>query len=190
MMGQLIFEIKIQSFVTHPNTLRMYGYFHDEKYIYMLLELASSGCLFRELKSKVERRLLRCALKNIRRLTICGKSLQASSICTRTPSCIVISSRRTFSTASAFSSCATSAGRSTLRCSTQSIKAVNGKHSAVPSTTCHPKSFKESSMTKRSIFGASEFSVTSSAPDMHPSKPKTTNSKRTIRSCRSTCSSR
>lgn len=47
MMGQLIFEIKIQSFINHPNTLRMFGYFHDEKYIYMLLELASSGCLFR-----------------------------------------------------------------------------------------------------------------------------------------------
>jgi serine/threonine protein kinase len=37
MMNQLIFEIKIQSFISHPNTLQMYGYFQDEKYIYMLL---------------------------------------------------------------------------------------------------------------------------------------------------------
>ncbi len=53
MFGQLYFEIKLQSYVNHPNSLKMYGYFQDEKNIYLLLELASHGCLFRELKTKV-----------------------------------------------------------------------------------------------------------------------------------------
>lgn len=37
MQNQLIFEIKIQTFLNHPNTLRMYGCFHDDKNIYLLL---------------------------------------------------------------------------------------------------------------------------------------------------------
>ena len=47
MVNQLVFEIKIQTFLAHPNTLRMYGCFSDEKNIYLLLELAACGCLFR-----------------------------------------------------------------------------------------------------------------------------------------------
>jgi serine/threonine protein kinase len=54
MFGQLYFEIKLQSFISHPNALKMYGYFQDEKNIYLLLELASHSCMFRELKSKVK----------------------------------------------------------------------------------------------------------------------------------------
>lgn len=37
MENQLLFEIKIQSFLNHPNALRMFGYFNDEKNIYLLL---------------------------------------------------------------------------------------------------------------------------------------------------------
>ena len=47
MENQLLFEIKIQTFLNHPNTLKMYGCFSDSKNVYLLLELASSGCLFR-----------------------------------------------------------------------------------------------------------------------------------------------
>ena len=59
MQNQLFFEIKIQTFLNHPNTLRMYGCFSDEKNIYLLLELAAGGCLFRELRNKVVSVLLR-----------------------------------------------------------------------------------------------------------------------------------
>lgn len=47
MESQLIQEIKIQMYSNHPNILKMYGFFDDEKKIYLLLELATHGCLFR-----------------------------------------------------------------------------------------------------------------------------------------------
>lgn len=30
-------EIKLQSYMSHPNVLKMYGYFHDSKNIYLIL---------------------------------------------------------------------------------------------------------------------------------------------------------
>ncbi|XP_035795581.1 aurora kinase C-like [Anopheles albimanus] len=41
-------EIEIQSHLRHPNILRMYGYFHDETRIYLILEFAPGGTLFKE----------------------------------------------------------------------------------------------------------------------------------------------
>ncbi|ETN60481.1 serine/threonine protein kinase [Anopheles darlingi] len=41
-------EIEIQSHLRHPNILRMYGYFHDETRIYLILEYAPGGTLFKE----------------------------------------------------------------------------------------------------------------------------------------------
>uniref|UniRef100_A0AAG5CNH6 Aurora kinase n=1 Tax=Anopheles atroparvus TaxID=41427 RepID=A0AAG5CNH6_ANOAO len=41
-------EIEIQSHLRHPNILRMYGYFHDESRIYLILEYAQGGTLFKE----------------------------------------------------------------------------------------------------------------------------------------------
>jgi aurora kinase A len=43
-------EIEIQSHLRHPNILRMYGFFHDEQRIYLILEYASGGTLFNALK--------------------------------------------------------------------------------------------------------------------------------------------
>ncbi|KFB42377.1 AGAP001793-PA-like protein [Anopheles sinensis] len=40
-------EIEIQSHLRHPNILRMYGYFHDESRIYLILEYAQGGTLFK-----------------------------------------------------------------------------------------------------------------------------------------------
>ena len=34
----------------HPNVLKMYGFFSDSKKIYLLLELATNGCLFKEIR--------------------------------------------------------------------------------------------------------------------------------------------
>lgn len=36
-------EIEIQSHLRHPNILRMYGYFHDESRVYLILEYAPYG---------------------------------------------------------------------------------------------------------------------------------------------------
>lgn len=40
MEDQLLSEIKLQCYMKHPNVLQMYGYFHDETNIYLMLELA------------------------------------------------------------------------------------------------------------------------------------------------------
>jgi len=47
---QLIREIEIQAHLKHPNILRMYNYFHDDKKIYLILEYALNGELFKELQ--------------------------------------------------------------------------------------------------------------------------------------------
>lgn len=36
-------EIEIQSHLRHPNILRLYGYFHDESRVYLILEYAPKG---------------------------------------------------------------------------------------------------------------------------------------------------
>lgn len=51
MENQLLEEIKLQTFMNHPNILRMYGCIRDSKNIYLLLELGT-GCLFRELRHR------------------------------------------------------------------------------------------------------------------------------------------
>ncbi|THV04160.1 other/AUR protein kinase [Dendrothele bispora CBS 962.96] len=42
-------EIEIQQNLRHPNVLRLYGYFHDEKRIFLMLEFAGQGELYRQL---------------------------------------------------------------------------------------------------------------------------------------------
>jgi aurora kinase, other len=49
---QLVREIKIQSFLNHPNVVKMYNFFADEKYIYLMLELCYSGQLYEFLRKK------------------------------------------------------------------------------------------------------------------------------------------
>ncbi|KAI6233226.1 Aurora kinase-like [Aphelenchoides fujianensis] len=48
---QLCREIEIQAHLHHPNILRLYNYFHDEKEIYLILEFALGGELYKELQS-------------------------------------------------------------------------------------------------------------------------------------------
>eukprot|EP00736_Rhodelphis_marinus_P013870 Rmarinus@m.14801 len=47
---QLRREIEIQSHLRHPNILRMYGYFYDSKRVYLILEYAPKGELYKELQ--------------------------------------------------------------------------------------------------------------------------------------------
>jgi serine/threonine protein kinase len=43
-------EIEIQSHLRHPNILRLYGYFYDKNRVYLILEYAFKGELYKELK--------------------------------------------------------------------------------------------------------------------------------------------
>ncbi|XP_049267427.1 aurora kinase A [Rhipicephalus sanguineus] len=46
---QLQREIEIQSHLRHPHILRLYGYFHDDTRVYLILEYAPKGELYKEL---------------------------------------------------------------------------------------------------------------------------------------------
>ena len=43
-------EIEIQSHLRHPNILRMYGHFHDSKRVFLILEYAGKGELYKHLR--------------------------------------------------------------------------------------------------------------------------------------------
>jgi len=47
---QLRREIEIQSHLRHPNILRLYGYFYDQNRVYLILEYAAKGELYKELQ--------------------------------------------------------------------------------------------------------------------------------------------
>lgn len=49
-------EIEIQTHLRHPNILRMYGYFHDEQRVYLILEYAPKGACYKEMQSLPEKR--------------------------------------------------------------------------------------------------------------------------------------
>ncbi|KAJ1342296.1 hypothetical protein BSLG_003219 [Batrachochytrium salamandrivorans] len=47
---QLRREIEIQSHLRHPNILRLYGYFYDSKRVYLILEYAAQGEMYKKLQ--------------------------------------------------------------------------------------------------------------------------------------------
>ncbi|KAL6981836.1 Serine/threonine-protein kinase Aurora-3 [Sarracenia purpurea var. burkii] len=47
---QLRREMEIQTNLRHPNVLRLYGWFHDDERIFLILEYAHGGELYRELR--------------------------------------------------------------------------------------------------------------------------------------------
>lgn len=49
---QILREIKIQSYLNHPNILKLYGFFDDEEKIYLILEYAPWGELYSSLKKQ------------------------------------------------------------------------------------------------------------------------------------------
>lgn len=49
---QLRREIEIQSHLRHRNILRMYGYFYDDRRIYLILEFSPGGELYKKLQAK------------------------------------------------------------------------------------------------------------------------------------------
>ncbi|KAI6243529.1 Aurora kinase [Aphelenchoides fujianensis] len=74
---QVAREIEIQAHLHHPNILRLYNYFHDEKKIYLILEYAVNGELYKELQQKhrlSERRTARYIYQvaDALKRTLCG----------------------------------------------------------------------------------------------------------------------
>ncbi|GAA6002496.1 aurora family serine/threonine-protein kinase [Rhodotorula paludigena] len=61
-------EIEIQSHLAHPNILRLHGYFHDERRIFLILEFAGRGELYRQL-SQVGRFSEKLASRYIAQMT-------------------------------------------------------------------------------------------------------------------------
>jgi hypothetical protein len=51
-LEQLREEIEIQTRLRHPGILRMHGFFHDEKRVYLVLEIAPGGELFKRLQAE------------------------------------------------------------------------------------------------------------------------------------------
>ena len=49
-------EIEIQTHLQHPNVLKMYGYFYDEVKIYLILEYAPGGEMYKDLVKQPKRR--------------------------------------------------------------------------------------------------------------------------------------
>ncbi|KAK8390047.1 hypothetical protein O3P69_012928 [Scylla paramamosain] len=67
---QLRREIEIQAHLRHPNILRMYGYFYDDKRVYLILEFAPRGELYKEMKGQKDGRFNeQRAAKFIKQLT-------------------------------------------------------------------------------------------------------------------------
>lgn len=50
MIEQLKREVEIQSHLRHPNILRLYGYFHDKHRVFLVLEYAEKGELYKHLQ--------------------------------------------------------------------------------------------------------------------------------------------
>ncbi|XP_055295402.1 aurora kinase B [Sitodiplosis mosellana] len=55
---QVLREIEIQSRLKHPNILRLYTWFHDDRKIYLALELASEGELYKHLQNSPNGRFM------------------------------------------------------------------------------------------------------------------------------------
>ena len=50
-------EVEIHCRLHHPNIIRLYGYFHDKKSVYLVLDLVQKGTLYEYVKAKKTLRL-------------------------------------------------------------------------------------------------------------------------------------
>lgn len=72
-------EIEIQQNLRHPNVLRLYGYFHDSKRVFLMLEFAGKGELYRQL-NKVGRFSDRRSSRYIYQMTDALKYLHSKHV--------------------------------------------------------------------------------------------------------------
>ncbi|KAI8627555.1 kinase-like protein [Xylariaceae sp. FL1651] len=82
-------EIEIQSNLRHPNILKLYGYFHDSKRIFLILEFAGHGELYKhlrraqrfsELKAAQYVAQMACALQYLHRKHIIHRDIKPENI--------------------------------------------------------------------------------------------------------------
>jgi aurora kinase len=50
MLDQFIQELKIQSYLDHPNIVKLYGYFAEKENFYLVMEYMEEGSLFSFIK--------------------------------------------------------------------------------------------------------------------------------------------
>ncbi len=50
MCHQVILEIKLQMFLDHPNIVKLYGFFDDIEYIYLVMEYMEEGTLYERIQ--------------------------------------------------------------------------------------------------------------------------------------------
>lgn len=55
-LRQIVREIKHHTYLKHENIIKLYGVFHDEEKIYMIMEYACDGEIYKELKSSPGRK--------------------------------------------------------------------------------------------------------------------------------------
>ena len=110
---QFIRELKIQMYLNHPNIIKLYGFFDDEQYIYIILEVGTGGQLYHQLRKSepmAENRVAPImkqvceAVNEIHSLRIIHRDIKPENIVLHD---VLPAPRRTSS------SCATSAGRCT-----------------------------------------------------------------------------
>jgi serine/threonine protein kinase len=65
--NQLIREIKIQMFLNHPNIVKLYTFFSDKEFIYLVMELCISGQLYDFIRKQkyLEEDLVRVIIRQI-----------------------------------------------------------------------------------------------------------------------------
>lgn len=51
-LHQLRREMEIQISLKHPNILRLYGWFYDDERVFLILEYAHNGELYKELRKR------------------------------------------------------------------------------------------------------------------------------------------
>ena len=51
-MDQFVMELKINMYASHPNIVRMYGFFCDQTHFYILMEYMEEGSLYKQIKTK------------------------------------------------------------------------------------------------------------------------------------------
>ena len=52
MLDQFIQELKINTFASHPNIVKMFGFFSDKTYFYILMEYMEEGSLYKHIKTQ------------------------------------------------------------------------------------------------------------------------------------------
>jgi len=96
MEDQLILEIKLQAYLSHPNILKLYTFFSDDKNIYLVLEYMEEGTLFEHLKRRKDRMTEREVSRRIAEISQAIKYLHDLDIAHRDikPENIVLSNVR------------------------------------------------------------------------------------------------